>query len=195
MPAATASGSLEAVLAALARALDDSGAPWMVIRGVAVIAHGVRRLTTDVDAVVRGDAIRIDALVDVLARHDIEPRIENAIEFAQQNLVLLMRHRTTGVDLDVSLAWSSFELEALAAATLMPFGSVHVRMPTPSDLVVFKAIAGRPKDVEDAETLLVLHGDIDLARTRARVADLTALTDAPELLAAFDQLAARARRA
>ena len=45
----------------------------MVIGGVAVIAHGVRRLTTDVDAVVRGDAITAEALIDVFARHGIEP--------------------------------------------------------------------------------------------------------------------------
>ena len=145
--------------------------------------------------VVRGDAITAEALVDVFARHGIEPRIENAIEFAKENLVLLARHAASGVDLDVSFAWSSFELEAIAEASTMQFGRVRVPMSTPTSLVVFKAIAGRPKDVEDAETLLVLHRDIDLVRTRRRVAELAALSDAPEMLAAFDQLAARARRA
>ena len=40
-------GLLEDALAALARALDKAGAPWMVIGGIAVIAHGVRRFTTE----------------------------------------------------------------------------------------------------------------------------------------------------
>ena len=106
---------LEDALAALARALDDAGAPWMVIGGIAIIAHGVRRFTTDIDAAVRGDAISIDQLLEALARHDIVPRIPDAAAFAQANLVLLARHAPTGVDLDVSQAWSSFEHEALAA--------------------------------------------------------------------------------
>jgi hypothetical protein len=184
---------LEDALAALAGALDEAGAPWMIIGGIAVIARGVRRFTTDIDAAVRGDAITIERLLSVLARHDIVPRIEQAAAFAQQNLVLLLRHAPTGVDLDVSLAWSSFEQEAIAACTQTRFGRVRAPMSTPDDLVVFKAIAGRPKDVEDAEALLVLHPSIDIPRTRKRVIELAELAEAPELVASFDAMAARAR--
>ena len=57
---------IETALAALSRALSALGAPWMVIGGIAVIAHGVQRMTTDIDAVIRGDAVSIHALIDVL---------------------------------------------------------------------------------------------------------------------------------
>jgi hypothetical protein len=97
------------------------------------------------------------------------------------------------VDLDVSLAWSSFEYDALAARTIARFGRVLAPMSAVEDLVVFKAIAGRPKDTEDVEALLVLHPDIDIALARARVAELAALADAPELVTTFDATAARAR--
>ena len=43
----------------------------MIIGGIAVIARGVRRMTTDIDAVVQGDAISIDTLVTTLAEHGI----------------------------------------------------------------------------------------------------------------------------
>ena len=46
---------LESALEALAGALNETRAPWMVIGGVAVIARGVKRMTTDLDVVVRGD--------------------------------------------------------------------------------------------------------------------------------------------
>jgi hypothetical protein len=47
--------ALERAFAALVRALERAGAPFMAIGGIAVIAHGVRRMTTDIDAVVQGD--------------------------------------------------------------------------------------------------------------------------------------------
>ncbi len=165
----------------------------MVIGGIAIIARGVRRFTTDVDAVVRGDAIAPRELLDVLDGHRIVSRIPNPVSFAEANLVLLVRHAPTGVDLDVSFAWSAFEHDALAASTPTRFGRVRVPMCAPADLVVFKAIAGRPKDLEDAESLLVLYPDIDVARVRRRVAELTRLAEAPHLLDAFDATVAAAR--
>lgn len=195
MPKKRAGGEslLEGALGALALALTSTGAPWMIIGGIAVIAHGVRRFTTDIDAAVRGDAISVDLLVDALERHEIIPRIPNASTFARENLVLLARHAPTGVDLDVSLAWSTFEHDAIEAAERTAFGSVQVPMSTAEDLVVFKAIAGRPRDIDDAESLLVLHPRIDVERARGRVAELAALADAPELLDGFDAFVARAR--
>jgi hypothetical protein len=186
---------LEDALAALASALDESGAPWMVIGGIAVIAHGVRRFTTDIDAAVLGNAVDVERLLEVLARHEIVPRIPDAAAFARANLVLLLRHAPTGVDLDVSQTWSSFEQEALSASKKARFGRVRVPMSAPDDLVVFKAIAGRPKDIEDAEALLVLHPQIDVTRARHRVAELAALAEAPELVASFDVMVKRARGA
>ncbi len=193
MPGKRAGGEhlLEDALDALVRALADSGAPWMVIGGIAIIARGVRRMTTDIDAAVKGDAIRPEKLMESLAKHSIVPRIAEALKFAETNLVLLLRHESTGVDLDVSFAWSSFEHEALAASTLTQFGNVRAPMCTPDDLIVFKAIAGRPKDIEDAEALLTLYPDIDVTRVRMRVEELSALAEAPEMLEAFDHLLAR----
>lgn len=182
---------LEAALEALARGLTESRVPWAVIGGVAVIARGVRRFTTDIDVAVRGDAISVESLLKVLAKFSIAPRIHDAVPFAEANLVLLLRHQESGVDLDVSLAWSAFEHDALATSTMTSFGRVRAPMCTAESLLVFKAIAGRPKDFEDAEALLALHPDIDRDRARSRVAELSELAEAPELLVAFEQLLRR----
>lgn len=183
---------LEDALRGLARALSASGAPWMVIGGIAIIAHGVRRFTTDIDATVRGDAVRPEELLEVCEVYGIRPRIRDALAFARANLVLLLRHQATGVDLDVSFAWSPFEHDALSTAKRMQFGRVRVPMCTPENLVVFKAIAGRARDAEDAEALLVLYPDIDVARVRRRVSELSKLAEAPELVSAFEKVVSAA---
>jgi hypothetical protein len=182
---------LEDALTALVRALEESKAPWAIIGGIAIIARGVRRFTTDVDAAVRGDTIQAKRLAKLLAKHEIRPRIADALRFAEENLVLLLRHTPTGVDIDVSFAWSEFEHEALAIATPTRFGTVEARICLPESLIVFKAIAGRPKDVDDMEALLDLYPNIDRQRVRTRVAELAALAESPEMLQRFDLVLAQ----
>jgi hypothetical protein len=185
---------LEEALEALVQALEEAGAPWMIIGGIAIIARGVRRFTTDIDAAVRGDAVSVARLAEVLAAHGIVGRIPDAVPFAQANMVLLVRHASSGVDLDVTFAWSEFEHEALSAAQLAKFGRVTARMTTPEDLVVFKAFAARPRDLEDLDSLVTLHPGIDLARARRRLATLAEAAEAPEVLARFDAFVARLRK-
>ena len=191
MPRKSADNLLERAFSALAGALGRTGVPFMVIGGVAVIAYGVKRLTTDVDAVVQGGAVDVPALLRALARAGIASRIEHVERFARENLVLLMRHVETGVELDVSLGFTRFELEALASRKLVRFGRARAPMARPEDLVIFKALAGRPKDIDDATALLILHRDIDVARVRDRVAELAMLAEAPELIDGLEAVIAR----
>ena len=143
-----------------------------------------------VDAVVRGDAVEMRALLALLAHHGIVSRIEDPLRFAERNLV---RHTPSGVDLDISLAWSGFEKEALDARTEAKFGRTQAPMATPEALVVFKAIAARPKDLDDIHALLALHPDIDVARVRAHVQQLAELAGDDEIEKGFETAVAKAR--
>jgi hypothetical protein len=82
---------IEDALGALSKALSEAGAPWMVIGGIAVIAHGVQRMTTDIDAVIQGDAVSVHALIGVLRKHQIVPRIDHAEAFAATTLTSARR--------------------------------------------------------------------------------------------------------
>jgi hypothetical protein len=150
-------------------------------------------MTTDIDAVVLGDAVDTAKLLRLLARHAVRPRIEGAEAFAEKNLVLLLRHVPSGVDLDLSLGWTDFEREAIASSTLAAYGRASYPMARAEDLVVFKALAARPKDIEDAAALILMHPTIDLARVRRRLAELAALAEEPALVEALDQVIGRTR--
>jgi hypothetical protein len=180
-------------LSDLAAALAAIRSPSMIIGGVAVIARGVPRQTIDIDATVWAEHVSIEELFAVLAVHGIDPRIPDAAAFAEQRQVLLLRHRTSGTPLEVSLAWLDFEREALERASVVDFGGVRVRVAAPEDLVVFKTVAWRDRDRADVERLLVRHaGAIDLARVRSLIGQFSDILETPERVQEFNALVARA---
>ena len=175
-----------AALGALTRALEEVGSPAMIIGGVAVIALGVPRLTIDIDATIAAERLSLELLVNALERQDIAPRIPDAIGFARERQVLLAAHRPSGTPIDISLAWLPFEKDALAARTRCDFAGIGIHIARAEDLLIYKMIASRPKDVEDAEGLLALHGPtMDLERVRGIVrhfADLLEDDGRPQVL-------------
>jgi hypothetical protein len=184
---------LEKALAEIVSALRVAGVPWMVIGGIAIIARGVRRMTTDIDVVVRGDETTPAAMLRALATRGIVPRIDDAEAFARERLVLLLRHEPTGVDLDLSFGWTTFEHEALEARSEATYGSVVAPMARAEDLVIFKAVAARPKDIEDAAALMLMHKEIDVDRVRRHLAELAALADEPILTSGLEAVIKLAR--
>src|SRR4051812_34794205 len=146
--------SLRGAIRAVADAMAALPMPSMNIGGIAVIARGVPRLTRDIDLTVAGGVIELPALLDVLRAHGLSPRIDDAIAFAEANQVLLFAHAESGVDVDLSIAWLPFELDALAAPTPLDIAGTRVAVARPEDLIIYKAVAFRPQDQQDIERLL-----------------------------------------
>jgi hypothetical protein len=157
----------------LAPVLDKHHGHCLVIGGIAVIARGVPRVTQDIDVAFSGADVTLRGLMADLERAGIAARIDDALAFAAESQVLLVRHTQTGVNIDASLAWLPFEMEAIAAATPAMVGPAKLQVAQAEDLVIYKAVAWRPQDQQDVERLLVLHGArMDLARVRRHVREL-----------------------
>jgi hypothetical protein len=166
----------------------------MIIGGIAVIARGVPRLTRDIDATVAGAGTDLEELAGVLRRHQFVARIEDAVRFAQQNHVLLLRHAPSGVEVDLSVAWLPFELEAIAASDVVRIHGTPVPVARAEDLVIYKVAAWRPQDQQDIERLIAIHGaHMDLRRVRAAVRDLATTLDEPQRVEEFEKILTRAR--
>ena len=98
--------------------------------------------------------------------HGILPRIENPLDFARQSRVLLMRHAESGIDIDVTFGRLSFEQAAIDNSEIHDIGGLRVRLPRVEDLLIMKAVARRPKDLQDIEGLLAAHPEADVAFVR-----------------------------
>ncbi len=183
----------ERPLAGLTSALLDLGA-WLdaaglraaVIGGVAASLVGRPRLTRDVDClVVGGDA---EHLLRTAQEFGFRPRIPDATSFALESQVVLLRHETSGVDVDVTLGALPFEEEVVARATRVGVAGVTLPVATAEDLVVMKAVAGRPRDLADIEGILDARPDLDVARVRALVRAFAETLEAPRILTALETL-------
>jgi hypothetical protein len=170
---------LASAIGAIAAVLDRHRGESMVIGGIAVIARGGRRLTRDVDLAVVGHGGHAGRWLDELAAAGIRARIPDAVIFAAETQVLLLRHEQTGIDVDMSFASLPFELEAIERAPIESIAGAHLPIARAEDLVIYKALAWRAQDQQDVERLLALHaGVMDLDRIERHV---RALGDALEV--------------
>ncbi len=188
------SGSLQSALADLAKWLDESRIPALIIGGIAASVLGRPRLTRDIDtlAILAEDAWA--QAVKAAAHYGIVPRIDEALAFARRSRVLLMRHTGSSIDLDVTFGGLPFEHSAVERGTVHSVGGVLVRLPRVEDLLVMKTVARRPKDLEDIDGLLDAHPNADIAEVRAWVNEFATATSMPDMLQELDDLLERRRK-
>ena len=111
----------------------------------------------------------------------IEPRTDKVLEFAARNRVLLLRHTSSGANIDISLGVLPFEEEVVARSKMYDTGRVSVRLPSPEDLIIMKAIAHRPKDLIDIQAIIDAHPDLDVQRIRHWVKSFADILESQEL--------------
>jgi len=179
---------------ALTAALNEAGARYMIIAGIAVILRGIARVTNDVDATVWGADVDLERLVETLRQHGVTTRIPEALDFARRHQVLLLRHEVSSTPMELSLAWLPFEDHALQRAERITVHGINIPVACAEDLLIYKVIAWRDRDRSDAERLIVQRGhEINLDRVRAVLREFAEALEDPERLAEFERLVDRAR--
>ncbi len=170
--------------------------PGMVIGGMAVIALGYPRATTDIDVAILVRSLgEIDPLFARLQAAGLAPRINDAVGFARANHVLLMRHSASHIDVDISLATLQFEEEAVTHRQFVDFAGVPIAVPRLEDLLIYKMVASRPQDLRDVEELLLRHvGRINIGKVRDRVGQFASLLERPDMITQMEGCIQRAAR-
>jgi predicted nucleotidyltransferase len=159
----------------MARALHAAGVPFLVVGGIAVVAHGYGRQTQDVDLVVPLDERSVSRLFAALASLGYAPRIPVTAEqmadaatrsrwIAERGMTVLAfhseAHRETPIDVFVREPFD-FESEHARAMTAEIAPGVAIRFPRLESLVRMKEAAGRPQDLADVAELRRIHGPVN----------------------------------
>ncbi|MGH9835680.1 MAG: nucleotidyltransferase [Blastocatellia bacterium] len=67
-------------------------------------------------------------------------------------------------------------------ARTLTIGSLKLRVATPEDLIIMKAVAHRLRDIADIEAILNVERNLDLARIRYWVSQFAGALEMPELV-------------
>jgi hypothetical protein len=98
------------------------------------------------------------------------------------------------VDVDVILGALPFEHEVVSRATPLQAGTIVLPVAAAEDLVIMKALAGRPRDIADIESLIDANPNLDLDRVRRHVAEFAALLEMPDMERTLEAILSRALR-
>ncbi len=167
---------------------------WYVFGAQAVIVYGVPRLSADVDVTLALDPEAPELFAEDMQGAGFVLRVADP-EFVRRTRVMPFVHAATGMPLDIVLAGSGLEDEFLDRAIMTGIGTTTVPVIDPTDLLIAKLLAGRPKDVEDARALWRRHGGaLDEARVRRTLHLLEEALSQSDLVSAFDALVQRPSR-
>lgn len=162
--------------------------PGIIIGGLAVALHGRPRATRDVDAVILLDEARWPGFLALAKPHRFTARIDDPLAFARRSRVFLLRHIPSQIDVDMSVGSLPFEREAIEHAAVAKVGRLTVPLVTVEDLIVFKAIPHRDRDLIDIEGLLEIHPHVNQERIRSLVDDFAQLLEMPDIFTDVDRL-------
>src|SRR5450830_1649256 len=145
---------LLSALEALVNFLSDSKIKNVIIGGIAASLLGKPRFTADVDGLIVLPEENLSDFLKKAKNHGLLPRISGALEFAKSNRVILLKHRASGINIDLALGLLPFEMGAIKRAKIYKIGGIKFSLPTPEDLIIMKAVAHRPIDLEDIRSIL-----------------------------------------
>lgn len=142
--------------------LRDRHTRFLVVGGLAVVVVGEPRTTADADAVIFVSQAEAEALIAAAAAAGFELRVDVERQRLRENGTI--RFRGGRFQIDLITASLPFEEAAYGRATTHVLFGIELPFPSPEDLILFKVLAGRDKDVLDAMGVVRRHGErIDVA--------------------------------
>lgn len=146
----------EEALLTIARVLETSAVPYMVIGGVANLFWGVPRTTLDLDITIWVEDADIPRFIQRL-RGVLRLLPDDPVAFVQETRILPMETKE-GFRVDLIFGVLPFEETAIRRARLMSVVGERVRVCTPEDLIILKIVSDRPRDREDVAGIIRTQG-------------------------------------
>ena len=155
--------------------LAKEDVPYLIVGGLAVAVIGAPRFTADIDVVA---FVTMASAERLIAAATAAGFLAGEDEVDRLRSTGTLRFLRGGFHLDVIVASLPFEERARHRAVIVRMFNRDVPLPTPEDLLLFKIISGREKDVLDAVGIAHRHGgQLDWPYVTAGVDEICDLAD------------------
>jgi len=184
----------EQLISRIAAELRRAGIPYMIIGGQAVLLHGLPRMTKDIDITLGVDTQELDRVVNSIAATGLEIIPDHFRSFVEKTFVLPARHQESGIRVDFIFSFIPYERQAIDRARPVLLKGEPVMFASVEDVIIHKCFAGRPRDLEDARSIIIKNPDFDQAYVRHWLKELETSPERADISRAFEDLLARVKR-
>ncbi len=133
----------------------------MVIGGQAVLLYGEPRLTKDIDITLGAPPEKLSKIESLSKKLNLRILAEKPKDFVKKTMVLPVEDEKTGISIDFIFSFSKYEKQAIKRANPIKMLNTFVNFASLEDVVIHKIIAGRARDLEDVETILLKNPTYD----------------------------------
>jgi predicted nucleotidyltransferase len=180
----------ETLISRIAKELDRSGLPYMIIGGQAVLFYGTPRMTKDIDITLGIDTADLDLVVQAIKSIGIEIIPDDFRAFAERTCVLPTVDKESGLRIDFIFSFTPYERQAIARANPVLLGGTKVMFASVEDVIIHKVFAGRPRDLEDVRSVMIKNPDFDRNYVRKWLKEFERSPEKSGLLNVFENILA-----
>jgi len=163
----------------------------MIIGGQAVLLYGEPRLTRDIDITLGVNIDRLESLLAVVRDLSFKILPEDAAAFVRQTMVLPVLDESTGIRVDFIFSFTPYESEAIRRANKVKILDQDVCFAAVEDLIIHKIFAGRPRDIEDVQSVILKSRALDIPYIEKWLTAFDDASDDKQFLSTFRGIAER----
>lgn len=175
-------------LARIGASLERAEIPYMIIGGQAVLLYGEPRLTRDIDITLGVNIDRLDAVLATVQDLSLKAIPEDPAAFVRQTMVLPALDETTGIRVDFIFSFTPYESQAIRRATKVRILDQDVYFAAVEDLIIHKIFAGRPRDIEDVQSVILKNHTLDIPYIEKWLTDFDDASDDKQFLLTFRRI-------
>jgi len=167
----------EELIVKITSQLKQKQIDFIIIGGQAVLLYGEPRLTNDIDIILGKDTDSLSLILDACEKLDFRLLVKNNVEkFIKKTMVLPCVDKKTGIRIDFIFSFTDFEKSAINRANKIKVLNTEVPYASIEDLIIFKIIAGRERDLEDVRIIILKNPGINKETIAIELKNFDAMT-------------------
>jgi hypothetical protein len=178
-------------LVRIGASLERAQIPYMIIGGQAVLLYGEPRLTRDIDITLGVNIDRLDALLTVVRDLSLKTLPDDTAAFVRQTMVMPALDEATGIRVDFIFSFTPYESQAIRRANKVKILDQDICFAAVEDLIIHKIFAGRPRDIEDVQSVILKHHALDIPYIEKWLTDFDDASDDKQFLITFRRIIGR----